>query len=545
MSKARGFVRNMLAGAIATAMLLSGDAPAAQGPQPGVLQVTVTVASGDGPPAGRRHVLLISDNPPSRSPWRLVTALDGTGKLTLPPGNYTIESESPLVAGGRALEWRQIVDITASSTTTLHLTADNAEVVEAPAESGPDGPAKVDQWDLLIRWQDSVVALWTPTTHASGLVIAPAGLIATNARIVGTASQVEVQLTPTLKVAAQVLVADEARNVAILWVDAASLGTRAPLPLGCGEARPPLERGQYVSAIGTPVRRQPTTARGLLNRVDAGTLGTWFEIPPDSAGGPAFAADGTLLGLTSIAPPPEGDDTPVTSVVRLDSVCAALADARAKMTGPPPPATPLPIEPATPVTEDALKAAMKRRAGSLTPPKVSSAGFDIEFIAPELAYAGLQQTMDFGQWTGYVADRPAVLLVRVAPKQVESLWMKIARGAAMTQGVALPPIKHFEPGFARMRARCGDRELTPIHPFVVERRVSETSAIREGLYVFAADAIGPHCGAVSFEVYSEKTPDKAEAARVEKALLERIWQDLAPYRKDSASLQRVPQLVGE
>ena len=76
----------------------------------------------------------------------------------------------------------------------------------------------------------------------------------------------------------------------------------------------------------------------------------------------------------------------------------------------------------------------------------------IEFITPELAYAGLQQTMDFGQWTGYVADRPAVLLVRVAPKQVESLWMKIARGAAMTQGVALPPIKHFEPGFARMRA---------------------------------------------------------------------------------------------
>ena len=353
------------------------------------------------------------------------------------------------------------------------------------------------------------------------------------------------QLTPTLKLAARVLVADARRNGAILWVDPAALGTRTPLPLECGQSRPPLERGHYISAIGTPVRRQPTTTRGLLNRVDAGTLGTWFEIPPDSAGGPAFAADGTLLGLTSIASAPDRDDTPVTSVVRLDAVCEAVADARTKMTGPPPSATPLPIEPATLVAEDALRAAMKGRAGGMTPPKVTSAGFDIEFITPELAYSGLQQTMDFGQWTGYVADRPAVLLVRVTPKQVESMWLKIARGAAMTQGVALPPIKHFEPGFARMRARCGDKDLTPIHPFVVERRISETAAIREGLYVFATDAIGPHCGTLTLDVYSEKAPDKAEAARVDKAMLERVWKDLAPYRGTSASLQRVTQLVGE
>ena len=529
------FAWRIVAGLMALAALMSIQAPAARGQQPGVLLVTVIVATGDGsPPAGRRHVLLVSDNPPSRSPWRLVTALDGTGKISLPPGNYTIESEQPLVAQGRAFEWRQNVDVPAAGTVTVNLTVDNAEVAEAPAASAtPDAPAKVDQWDLLVRWQDSVVALWTPTTHASGMVIAPAGLIATNERIVGAATQVEVQLTPALKVAARVLIADQRRNVAILWMDAASLGIRPPLPLGCGEPRPALERGQYISAIGTPVRRQPTTIRGLLNRVDAATLGTWFDVPPDSAGGPAFAADGTLLGLTSIASAPDRDDTPVTSVVRLDTVCEVLAEARARMSGAPPSGTPLPIEPATLVAEDDLREAMKRRTGSLTPPKVASAGFDIEFIPPELAYSGLQQTMDFGQWTGYVADRPAVLLVRIAPKQTESMWLKIARGAAMTQGVALPPIKHYEPGFARMRARCDGRELTPIHPFVVERRVSETAAVREGLYVFTADAIGPHCGTLTLDVYSEKAPDEAEAARVEKALLERIWQDLAPYRKQA------------
>jgi hypothetical protein len=185
------------------------------------------------------------------------------------------------------------------------------------------------------------------------------------------------------------------------------------------------------------------------------------------------------------------------------------------------------------VTEDLLREAVKRRRGSLAPSKASSSGFDVELITPEMAYDGLQRSMDFGQWSAYVADHPAVLLVRVAPRQVESLWLKVARGAAMTQGIALPPILHYEPGFARMRVLCGGREVTPIHPFVVERRVSETTSIREGLYVFAPDALGPHCGTVAFEVFSEKSPDRHESAKVEAAVLQRIWEDLAPYRRQS------------
>ena len=45
-----------------------------------------------------------------------------------------------------------------------------------------------------------------------------------------------------------------------------------------------------------------------------------------------------------------------------------------------------------------------------------------------------------------------------------------------------------------MRAFCGDAEVTPIHPFKLEQRVSETDAIYEGLYVFDPGALGPQCG---------------------------------------------------
>jgi hypothetical protein len=165
---------------------------------------------------------------------------------------------------------------------------------------------------------------------------------------------------------------------------------------------------------------------------------------------------------------------------------------------------------------------------------VTTSSFDIDLISPVQAYAAARETMDVGQWSRYVADRPAVLLLRASPRQVESLWLKVARGAAMTQGIALPPITHYEPGFARLRVLCGDREITPIHPFVVERRISESAAIREGLYVLGADAIGPHCGSVTLELFSEKTPTRGESVKVDAAVLQRIWQDLAPFRSQTS-----------
>jgi hypothetical protein len=106
----------------------------------------------------------------------------------------------------------------------------------------------------------------------------------------------------------------------------------------------------------------------------------------------------------------------------------------------------------------------------------------------------------------------------------------VARGAAQTQGVALPPIKHFKSSFARMRAYCGDSEITPIHPLTIEQRLSETDAINEGLYVFDPGALGPQCTTVKLVLYSEKEPEKGDTRPVDLKVIQQIWQDFAPYR---------------
>src|SRR6185295_1636548 len=132
-----------------------------------------------------RHVLLISDNPASAPPRRVITALDGTADVTLRPGNYTVESDQPVALQGKSYEWMQIIDIVAGRTMVLELTMNNAQVGTATASTATVASAvESDPSLLLMPWNDSVFALWTPTAHASGFLVDASGLIVTNQRAV-------------------------------------------------------------------------------------------------------------------------------------------------------------------------------------------------------------------------------------------------------------------------------------------------------------------------------------------------------------------------
>jgi S1-C subfamily serine protease len=501
-----------------------------------------------------RHVLLVSDNPASAPPRRVVTKLDGTAEVSLPPGNYTVESDRPVGFQGKTYQWMQTIDIVAGRDAVLELTAGNAEPVGTAAGSAS---LDADPSSILTQWQDSVVAIWTPTTHASGFVVDANGLIATNQRIIGSAAAVEVQLTRAVKVAASILAADPVRDVAILRIDPKLVASLRPLPLGCAQAaKPPVVSGQEIFTIGTPLRDRKDLTSGIVDRVEGQTILSDFSLAAGSTGGPVFAAGGAVVGITS--PVNENDDSTRgdSRVVRADAVCEVVAAAEKKMKDAAPPnGTHLPVDPGRPFPVEALKDAVQHRAGSLLPYQMSASDFDIAFITPVMIYgvqyqaeqarerdrsrgartadadpAFIRPLMEFSNWSEYVADFPPVLLVRVTPKLVEGFWMKVARGAAQTQGVSVPPIKHFKSGFSKMRAFCGDAEVTPIHPFKLEQRIGDGDAIYEGLYVFDPGALGPQCGAVKLVLHSEKEPDRADTRVVDQNLVQQIWQDFAPYR---------------
>jgi len=523
----------------------------------GVLRVRVVLADADGAPTpASRYALLVSDNPPTAAPRRIITALDGTVEVKLRPGNYTIESDKPLAFRGRRYQWMQMVDIEAARETVLDFTAANAEVTDrGPSDAAPES----DTGFLLQQWRNSVVGIWTARTHASGFLVDAKGLVVTNQRGIGAATSAEVQLTRERKVAARVLAADAERDVAILWLDPTAVAGVRPVPLACTPAGKPPVEGADIFTIGEPFRGEKDMTPGVVRGVTPKEIGTDFILPSGSAGGPVFSADGAVVGLTSLVGGPEDTSQRDSRVVRVDDVCAALAPAeRAMKTAQPPGGTLLPVEPMRPFPMDALADALERRSGSLDPYTMSSADFDIVLLTPFVVYHELNAStaisrttskdtrspnaelsfmrprMDFGAWSEYVSEVWPVLLIRVTPRFVEGFWTKVGRGAAQTQGVALPPIKRYKAGFVRLRARCGAVEVTPIHPFELESQVSERATIHEGLYVFDPGAIGPHCGTVTLVLYSAAGPGQGDTRVVDSKLLERIWQDFEPYRKAAA-----------
>jgi hypothetical protein len=478
-----------------------------------------------------RHALLVSGEPPTKAPRLIRTTLTGTAEVSLPPGRYAIESDQPVAFEGKTYEWAQRIDIVAGRNATLELTAANASIDTATIPVAAATRSATDPSLLAAQWQDAVVGLWTPTQYASGFLADARGLIVTNQRVVGTATTVEAQLTRDIKVTAAVLASDPTRDVAILWVNPQVVASLRPLPLACGQAEPGVVVGEDLYNIAAEMSGQKRLTLGGITGVGPRLLLSDVRIVRVGVGGPMFTEAG-VIGFTTIDPQ-DPDDRSNARVVRIGQACEVLAAAEKKMAGMmPPAATNLPLDTQQRIAPSALEAAVNGRAGNLSPYPMSMADFDIAFITPVHVYGTKDQVrrpvMEFGHWSEYMADYPRVLLVRVTPKVEEGLWAKVARGAAMTQGVALPPMKRAKAGLSLLRAFCGDTEVTPIHPFMVERRVSDSEGLYEGLYVFDPASLGPQCGKVSLTVYSEKEPDKGDTRVVDPKVLEQIARDFAP-----------------
>jgi len=156
-----------IAAAIVLVSIVCGNVSARQAT---ILQIKVTVVDTDQRErAIPRHALLISDNPATAAPRRVLTGLDGTAQVPLRPGNYTVESDEPLIFQGKSYEWTQTLDVPAGRVTTLNLTAANAEVAAATgADTQSAAAVEASASTVIVAWQNSVVSIWTPTRHWAG-----------------------------------------------------------------------------------------------------------------------------------------------------------------------------------------------------------------------------------------------------------------------------------------------------------------------------------------------------------------------------------------
>ncbi len=486
-----------------------------------------------------RHALLISGNPASAPPRRVLTSLKGAVEIRLVPGNYTVESDRPVALDGKAYQWTMVVDVVGGRDAVLELTGGNADVVPiTDAADSAAAPPDADPSSLLATWKDSVVAIWTATAHGSGLLIDSQGIVVADQYVIGAASSVEVQLSASVKVAGVVVASDAVRGIALVRIDASIAASAKAHTLQCDATAGPLVVGDDITAIEAPLDRLRGTRSGSIDVILPNVIEFNLRASEGGSGAPVFGAAGQFIGLTTLVPERDGERSDRTRIVRIGRLCEVIASATAKITATPPPsAAQLPVESLRPFPPiESAGVGVKGGAGSPKPYQLATSEFDVEFITPvqvrasQAAQASGVRQFGFGNWSAYVDEVPPVLLIRVTPRFVESFWARVARGAVMTQGVSLPPLKRPKSNFERMRAMCGNAEIVPVHPFTLKHRLTGKDTIVEGLYAFDPEALTPACATVTLQLFSEKDPQKADTLVVDVKLIQQIWQDFAPHR---------------
>jgi S1-C subfamily serine protease len=529
-------------------------------PQTVSLKISVTVTAADGSPRPvPGHALLISDDPVTTAPHRFVTKRDGSAEAYLKPGKYVVESDAPFFFEGKAYQWTQPVNVAASGDTVLTLTAANATIATAKpgAASSPAARAAAEasaEDDLLAGWQASIVTIWTPRTVGRGFLVDARGVIATNQRVVGSATAVEVQFSAVKKVAGRVLASDPATNVALVWIDPQAASAAKPMKLAAAQADKAVvaERDKVYAIVASSIEARDIVS-GVVDHVAPHTITSDVRLERESAGVPLMNAGGEVVAITTATDDASDVGNEVSPrAVGIEGLHGMLDAAAAKLGSSPPPSTLLPVEPSTSFQEDALASAAKNHPNP-SAYLVTTGDFDVAVITPPVLYASMHKEGDrqhfdygggpaeappavralddFGAWNEYVSDAPPVVLIRVTPKLGESKWTTVARGAAQTQGVAIPPIKKPKAAFGGLRLACGDADVVPIHPFRIEHRAGNGTSVDEGFYVFAPSAISPQCGSVKITVFPEGAPDKGDTRTIDSAIVQHVWDDFAFLRR--------------
>lgn len=138
----------------------------------------------------------------------------------------------------------------------------------------------------------------------SGVIVEPDGLVVTNYHVAGDADEVVVVLSDGREFPAEVALADQASDLALLRIDPKG----EELPFVTLKPSETLEVGDLVLAIGNPFGVGQTVTSGIVSAQGRSSLDindfnffiqTDAAINPGNSGGPLVALDGGVVGINT------------------------------------------------------------------------------------------------------------------------------------------------------------------------------------------------------------------------------------------------------
>lgn len=410
--------------------------------------------------------------------------------------------------------------------------------------------------------QTSVVTVWSEFGHGTGFIFDERGLVMTNQHVIGPSEIVSVQFDPTTRVPARILATDPQKDVAVLWIDMASLPDAMVAKIAQGtEAEPTVIEGERVMTIGSPLSQRKIMTTGIASKVEPRAIISDININQGNSGGPLFNSIGEVIGITTFRDLGQGGPG-VSGIVRIEETTTVVDLAIAKMSlTEKPEARLLPVDPTDKYPFEAIKDVVEAKKFDFKPYSFNEASFQVTLMTPLMSYRvesearreaektknkrtkskdSVQPTStttdQFQNWREYVGEYKPILIITAQPALGESFWGAVGRGVAANYGIHTQANLRFKTDFYRMKLFCGEKEVAPIHPAKVYRLTNERSyfiksndATYAGAYSYPADAINESCGVVRLELFSEKHPDKPENKTFSKKTVARIIADFQPY----------------
>ena len=172
----------------------------------------------------------------------------------------------------------------------------------------------------------------------SGFIVAPTGVVVTNAHVVANARSVSVMLRDGTVQPAQVLGTDETNDIAVLKINGRNLPVAA-----LGNSTSTLI-GEWAIAIGNPYgfvlgNSEPTVTAGVISGVGRNLLArgegpsanfdmiqTDASINPGNSGGPLVNADGEVIGVNTAIYSPSGGSVGIGFAIPINRVRRIVDD---------------------------------------------------------------------------------------------------------------------------------------------------------------------------------------------------------------------------
>src|SRR6266576_310271 len=268
------------------------------------------------------------------------TNLQGKASQKLKAGRYTVRGVTPARSQGKLFSWSVPLVVRTSLVTELELTNDNATIQASDPDVG-DRRVIAPEVTLYQRVRNAVLKVQAGLFSGTGFIIdSLGGLVITNEHVIDGQEDISVLTDSVTRVAAQVVVADRDRDLAILRFDLRACPACGRLSIARPDSGGALVfPGERIIAIGFPLHQQSIVTSGMVSGVRDRAIISDVNINHGNSGGPLLNMSGEVVAVNTFMDASEQGGPGISGSItinQLDSLLRRAADTIAHLIMPEP-----------------------------------------------------------------------------------------------------------------------------------------------------------------------------------------------------------------